>query len=35
LPSLLNSVAGLVSTLVNVYSAQDGKHSPMSFDPGM
>ena len=24
LPSLLNSVAGLVSTLVNVYSAQDG-----------
>ncbi|KAF1354325.1 hypothetical protein EJ07DRAFT_133157 [Lizonia empirigonia] len=25
LPSLLNSVAGLVSTLVNVYSAQDGK----------
>ena len=25
LPSLLNSVAGLVSTLVNVYSAQDGR----------
>lgn len=25
LPILLNSVAGLVSTLVNVYSAQDGK----------
>lgn len=25
LPSLLNSVAGLVSTLVNVYSAHDGK----------
>lgn len=25
LPSLLNSVAGLVSTLVNVYSAQDGE----------
>lgn len=26
LPSLLNSVAGLVSTLVNVYSAQHGKN---------
>lgn len=26
LPSLLNSVAGLVSTLVNVYSAQDGMY---------
>jgi hypothetical protein len=26
LPSLLNSVAGLVSTLVNVYSAQDGEY---------
>lgn len=25
LPALLNSVAGLVSTLVNVYSAQDGE----------
>lgn len=35
LPSLLNSVAGLVSTLVNVYSAQDGKNSPVLFDPGM
>ncbi|KAF3008404.1 hypothetical protein E8E13_001331 [Curvularia kusanoi] len=27
LPSLLNSIAGLVSTLVNVYSAQDGQYS--------
>ncbi|KAJ8108312.1 hypothetical protein OPT61_g8262 [Boeremia exigua] len=27
LPSLLNSVAGLVSTLVNVYSAQEGQFS--------
>lgn len=25
LPALLNSIAGLVSTLVNIYSAQDGK----------
>ncbi|KAJ4982707.1 hypothetical protein SVAN01_11795 [Stagonosporopsis vannaccii] len=27
LPSLLNSIAGLVSTLVNVYSAQNGQYS--------
>ncbi|OAK97329.1 hypothetical protein IQ06DRAFT_296496 [Phaeosphaeriaceae sp. SRC1lsM3a] len=27
LPALLNSIAGLVSTLVNVYSAQDGQYS--------
>lgn len=26
LPALLNSIAGLVSTLVNVYSAQDGMY---------
>lgn len=25
LPSLMNSIAGLISTLVNVYSAQDGE----------
>ncbi|KAH6625919.1 hypothetical protein C7974DRAFT_209651 [Boeremia exigua] len=27
LPALLNSIAGLVGTLVNVYSAQDGQYS--------
>ncbi|KAF9737677.1 hypothetical protein PMIN03_000147 [Paraphaeosphaeria minitans] len=27
LPSLMNSVAGLISTLVNVYSAQNGQYS--------
>lgn len=27
LPSLMNSIAGLISTLVNVYSAQDGRLS--------
>ncbi|CAO2651458.1 Nn.00g040280.m01.CDS01 [Neocucurbitaria sp. VM-36] len=27
LPALLNSIAGLVSTVVNVYSAQDGQYS--------
>lgn len=27
LPALLNSVAGLISTIVNVYSAQDGQYS--------
>ncbi|KAH5469558.1 hypothetical protein HBI22_195600 [Parastagonospora nodorum] len=27
LPALLNSIAGLVSTLVNIYSAQDGQYS--------
>lgn len=30
LPSLLNSVAGLVSTLVNVYSAQNGRSLRLS-----
>lgn len=27
LPALLNSIAGLISTIVNVYSAQDGQYS--------
>ena len=29
LPSLMNSIAGLISTLVNVYSAQNGKRHPL------
>ncbi|KAF2270194.1 hypothetical protein CC78DRAFT_574323 [Lojkania enalia] len=27
LPALMNSIAGLISTLVNIYSAQDGQYS--------
>ncbi|KAH7076259.1 hypothetical protein FB567DRAFT_156858 [Paraphoma chrysanthemicola] len=27
LPALLNSIAGLISTIVNIYSAQDGQYS--------
>ncbi|USP77938.1 hypothetical protein yc1106_05212 [Curvularia clavata] len=27
LPALLNSIAGLISTIINVYSAQDGQYS--------
>lgn len=30
LPALMNSIAGLISTLVNIYSAQDGKQAAHS-----
>lgn len=33
LPALLNSIAGLVSTIVNIYSAQDGMFIPLCPNP--